>query len=75
MCCHGDLRELHPHEDTGHEEAEQHADEADEEQQEAVELGDVGCIGAVEDDKAQTAHGEKEARGKTLHYILPINPG
>lgn len=74
VCCHGDLREFHSHEDTGHEEAEEHTDEADEEQQEAIELRDVGRVRTVQDDEAQTAHGEKEARGQTLHDVLPIHP-
>lgn len=50
--------QLHPHEDPGHEEAQQDTDEADEEQEEAVEFGDVGSIGAVQDYEAKAPHGE-----------------
>ena len=69
-----DSRQLHPHEDAGHEEAEQHADEADEQEQEAVELGDVGCVGAVQDDEAQASHREQEAGRQALHDVLPVHP-
>lgn len=57
------LRQLHPHEDSGHEETEQDADEADEQQQETVEFGDVWSIGAVQDYEAQSSHGEQETGG------------
>lgn len=56
-----DLRQLHAHEHSGHEEAEEHADKSNEKQQEAVEFGNVGCIRAVQDYKAQASHCEQEA--------------
>lgn len=67
------LRQLHAHEDSGHEEAEEDADAADEEQQEAVEFGDVGRVGAVQDDEAQASHGEEEAGGQSFHDVLAVN--
>lgn len=71
----GFLRQLHAHEDSGHEEAEEDADAADEEQQEAVEFGNVRSIGAVQDDEAQAPHGEEETGGQSFHNVLPINSG
>lgn len=71
----GFLRQLHAHEDSGHEEAEEHADAANEEQQEAVEFGNVWSIGAVQDDEAQAPHGEEEAGGQSFHNVLPIYSG
>lgn len=69
------LRQLHAHEDSGHEEAEEDADASDEEQQEAVEFGNVGRVGAVQDDEAQASHGEQEAGGQAFHDVLAVDPG
>lgn len=69
------LRQLHAHEDSGHEEAEEDADAADEEQQEAIEFGNVGRVGAVQDDEAQASHGEQETGGQSFHDVLAINSG
>lgn len=69
-----DLRQLHAHEDSGHEEAEEYTDKANEEQQEAVEFGNVWRIWAVQDYKAQTPHGEEETGGQSLHNVLAIYP-
>ena len=71
-CSH--LRQLHAHENSGHEEAEEDTDKANEEQQEAVEFGNVGRIGAVQDYEAQPSHREEEAGGQSLHDILAIYP-
>lgn len=65
-------RQLHAHEHSGHEEAEENADKPNEEQQESVEFGDVWCIGAVQDYKAQTSHCEEEAGGQAFHDVLAI---
>ena len=67
-----DLRQLHAHEHSGHEKAEENADEPNEEQQEAVEFGNVWCIGAVQDYKAQPSHCEEETGGQSFHNVLPI---
>ncbi len=70
-----DLRQLHAHEHSGHEEAKENADEADEEQQEAVEFGNVWCIGAVQDYKAKASHREQETGSQSFHNVLPIYSG
>lgn len=70
-----DLRQLHAHEHSGHEEAEEDADKADEEQQEAVEFGDVWGVGAVQDYKAQASHREEETGSQSFHNVLPIYSG
>lgn len=70
-----DLRQLHAHEHSGHEEAEEDADKTDEEQQEAVEFGNVWCVGAVQDYKAQAPHREQETGSQSFHDVLPIYSG
>lgn len=70
-----DLRQLHAHEYSGHEEAEENADKTDEEQQEAVEFGNVGCVGAVQDYKAQASHCEEETGSQSFHDVLAIYSG
>lgn len=70
-----DLRQLHAHEHSGHEEAEEDADKADEEQQEAVEFGNVWCVGAVQDYEAQASHREQETGSQTFHDVLPVHSG
>lgn len=69
-----DLRQLHPHEHSGHEEAQQHTDKANEEQQEAVEFRNIWGIGAVKNDEAETTHSEEETGRQTLHDVLPVHP-
>lgn len=71
VCC-VNLRQLHAHEHSGHEEAEQDTDEPNEEQQEAVQFGNVGSVGAIQDYKSQTSHCEEETGGQSFHNILPI---
>lgn len=70
-----DLRQLHAHEHSGHEEAEEDADKPDEEQQEAVEFGNVWCVGAVQDYKAQASHREQETGSQSFHNVLAIYSG
>lgn len=67
-----DLRQLHAHEDSRHEEAEENADKSNEKQQEPVEFGNVWCIGAVQDYKAQASHCEEETGGQSFHNVLSI---
>lgn len=69
-----DLRQLHAHEHSGHEEAEQDADAADEEQQEAVEFGNVWSVGAVQNYEAQAPHCEEETGSQSFHNVLPVHP-
>lgn len=69
-----DLRQLHPHENSGHEEAQQHTHKSNEEQQEAVEFRNIWRIGTVQNDEAETAHSEEEAGRQTLHDVLPVDP-
>lgn len=60
---HLNLRQLHAHKHSRHEEAQEDADKPDKEQQEAVKFWNVRSIGAVQDYKAKPPHGEKEAGG------------
>lgn len=73
MCGNFYLRQLHAHENSGHEEAEEYTDKTNEKQQEAVEFGNVGCIGAVQNYEAQTPHCEQETGSQSLHDVLAIH--
>ena len=53
-----DLRQLHSHEDSAHEERHEDADERDAQEEDPVEFGCHWLVGLVEDHEAQPAHGE-----------------
>lgn len=41
-------RQFHPHENSGHEEAQKHTDKSNKEQKKPIQLGDIWCIGSIQ---------------------------
>jgi hypothetical protein len=65
-------RKLHSHKDPGSEEADDDEDETKGGQKEFVELR-LSIASEIKDDESQTADGEEEGAGKTLHDVLAVD--
>ena len=65
--------QLHSHKHSAHEERQQDANKGDAKEQDAIESRRGRLVRLIQHDESQSAHGEEEARGQSLHDVLAVD--